>query len=150
MGFFDRFKKRVKEVVDETDLDALTVEATSQEVEEPVAETPTNPPPEEWDNITEIDIPAEENPPEDDDWDDWDEELEPQPQPSTTISKKERKQFERERKRKEKEKQQLAKKGYDVDQVTRPDGSRVDLHVMRSTTGRKLVEVEQAPRMSSG
>ncbi|MDE0707708.1 MAG: signal recognition particle-docking protein FtsY [Candidatus Poseidoniales archaeon] len=148
MGFFDRFKKRVKEVVDETDLDALTVESTSQEVEEPVAETPTNPPPEEWDNITEIDIPAEENPPEDDDWDDWDDELEPQP--STTISKKERKQFERERKRKEKEKQQLAKKGYDVDQVTRPDGSRVDLHVMRSTTGRKLVEVEQAPRMSSG
>ena len=58
--------------------------------------------------------------------------------------------MEREKKRKEKEKQKLAKKGYDVDQVIRPDGSRVDLHVMRSTTGRKLVEVEQAPRMSSG
>jgi len=58
--------------------------------------------------------------------------------------------LEREMKRKEKEKQKLVKKGFDVDQVTRPDGSRVDLHMMRSTTGRKLVEVEQAPRKSVG
>ena len=58
--------------------------------------------------------------------------------------------LEREKKRKEKEKKELTKKGYDVDQVTRPDGSRVDLHMMRSTTGRKLVEVEQAPRKSVG
>jgi len=148
MGFFDRFKKRVKEVVDETDLDALTVEADSQEAEEPIASPPTIPPLEEWDNISEIDVPVEETPPADDEWDEWDDE--PEPQPTTTTSKKERKQLERERKRKQKAKKQLAKKGYDIDQVTRPDGSRVDLHVMRSTTGRKLVEVEQAPRMSSG
>jgi len=146
MGFFDRFKKRVKEVVDETDLDALTAEAGTQEAEEV-----TTPPPEikeEWDNIVEIQAPIEESEPADDEWDDWDDE--PEPQPTTTLSKKERKLLEREKKRKEKEKQKLAKKGYDVDQVIRPDGSRVDLHVMRSTTGRKLVEVEQAPRMSSG
>ena len=146
MGFFDRFKKRVKEVVDETDLDALTAEAGTQEAEEV-----TTPPPEikeEWDNIVEIQAPIEESEPADDEWDDWDDE--PEPQPTTTLSKKERKLLEREKKRKEKEKQRLAKKGYDVDQVIRPDGSRVDLHVMRSTTGRKLVEVEQAPRMSSG
>ncbi len=148
MGFFDRFKKRVKEVVDETDLDALTVEADSQEAEEPIASPPTTPPQKEWDNISEIDVPVEEAPPADDEWDEWDDE--PEPQPTTTTSKKERKQLERERKRKQKAKKQLAKKGYDIDQVTRPDGSRVDLHVMRSTTGRKLVEVEQAPRMSSG
>ncbi|MDG1525406.1 MAG: signal recognition particle-docking protein FtsY [Candidatus Thalassarchaeaceae archaeon] len=146
MGFFDRFKKRVKEVVDETDLDALTAEVGTQEAEEV-----TTPPPEikeEWDNIVEIQAPIEESEPADDEWDDWDDE--PEPQPTTTLSKKERKLLEREKKRKEKEKQKLAKKGYDVDQVIRPDGSRVDLHVMRSTTGRKLVEVEQAPRMSSG
>jgi fused signal recognition particle receptor len=146
MGFFDRFKKRVKEVVDETDLDALTAEVGTQEAEEV-----TTPPPEikeEWDNIVEIQAPIEESEPADDEWDDWDDE--PEPQPTTTLSKKERKLLEREKRRKEKEKQKLAKKGYDVDQVIRPDGSRVDLHVMRSTTGRKLVEVEQAPRMSSG
>ena len=147
MGFFDRFKKRVKEVADETDMDALTAEEGTQEAEEAIAAAPTEPIDDEddWDDITEIEAPVEEQ--DDDDWDDWDDEPEPQP---TTLSKKERKLLEREKKRKEKEKRQLAKKGYDVDQVTRPDGSKVDLHMMRSTTGRKLVEVEQAPRMSSG
>ena len=150
MGFFDRFKKRVKEVVDETDLDELTAEEGTQEAEEAVAATtePTPQAEEEWDNIVEIEAPVEAQPSTDDDWDEWDDE--PEPLPAATISKKERKLLEREKKRKAKEKQKLAKKGYDVDQVTRPDGSRVDLHVMRSTTGRKLVEVEQAPRMSSG
>ena len=149
MGFFDRFKKRVKEVADETDMDALTAAEGSQEAEEAIASLPPEPieEVEEWDNLSEIEAPVEEQA-DDDDWDDWDDE--PEPQPTTTLSKKERKLLEREKKRKEKEKKQLAKKGYDVDQVTRPDGSKVDLHMMRSTTGRKLVEVEQAPRMSSG
>ena len=147
MGFFDRFKKRVKEVADETDMDALTAEEGTQEAEEAIATALPEPTDEEWDDITEIEAPVEEQA-EDDDWDDWDDE--PEPQPTATLSKKERKQLEREKKRKEKEKKQLAKKGYDIDQVTKPDGSRVDLHMMRSTTGRKLVEVEQAPRMSSG
>ena len=147
MGFFDRFKKRVKEVADETDMDALTAEEGTQEAEEAIAAAPPEPIEEEWDDITEIEAPVEEQA-DDDDWDDWDDE--PAPQPTTTLSKKERKQLEREKKRKEKKKKQLAKKGYDIDQVTKPDGSRVDLHMMRSTTGRKLVEVEQAPRMSSG
>ena len=148
MGFFDRFKKRVKEVVDDTDIDALTAEEGSEEAEEAMASITPTTPEEEWDDITEIETPIEETPPDEDEWDEWDDE--PEPMPSTTLSKKERKQLEREKKRKQKEKLKLAKKGYDVDQVIRPDGSRVDLHMMRSTTGRKLVEVEQAPRMSSG
>ena len=147
MGFFDRFKKRVKEVADETDMDALTAEEGTQEAEEAIATALPEPTEEEWDDITEIEAPVEEQA-EDDDWDDWDDA--PEPHPTATLSKKERKQLEREKKRKEKEKKQLAKKGYDIDQVTKPDGSRVDLHMMRSTTGRKLVEVEQAPRMSAG
>ena len=148
MGFFDRFRKRVKEVADDTDLDALTAEEGSEEAEQIITET-TPPVDEEWDDISEIETPVEEpEPTDDEDWDDWDDE--PEPLPTTTLSKKERKLLEREKKRKEKEKQKLAKKGYDVDQVTRPDGSKVDLHVMRSTTGRKLVEVEQAPRKSVG
>ena len=146
MGFFDRFKKRVKELADETDLDALTAEEGSKEAEEAIATT-TASFEEEWDDITQIEEPVE-VPTTDDDWDEWDDE--PELQPTATLSKKERKLLERERKRKEKEKKKLAKKGFDINQVTRPDGSRVDLHMMRSTTGRKLVEVEQAPRMSSG
>ncbi len=146
MGFFDRFKKRVKELADETDLDALTAEEGSEEAEEAIATTTTSFE-EEWDDITQIEEPVE-VPTTDDDWDEWDDE--PELQPTATLSKKERKLLERERKRKEKEKKKLAKKGFDINQVTRPDGSRVDLHMMRSTTGRKLVEVEQAPRMSSG
>ena len=146
MGFFDRFKKRVKELADETDLDALTAEEGSEEAEEAIATTPASFE-EEWDDITQIEEPVE-VPTTDDDWDEWDDE--PELQPTATLSKKERKLLERERKRKEKEKKKLAKKGFDINQVTRPDGSRVDLHMMRSTTGRKLVEVEQAPRMSSG
>ncbi|MEE2748003.1 MAG: signal recognition particle-docking protein FtsY [Candidatus Thermoplasmatota archaeon] len=147
MGFFDRFKKRVKEVVDDTDLDALTAEEGSEEAEKAIASTQIEPVEEEWDDISEI-TPEVTEESTDDEWDEWDDE--PEPIPSVTITKKERKQLEREKKRKEKEKQKLAKKGYDVDQVTRPDGSRVNLHMMRSTTGRKLIEVEQAPRMSSG
>ena len=148
MGFFDRFKKRVKEVVDDTDIDALTTADGSEERVKATHVTPPEEIQEEWDDIEEIESPIEESQPEEEDWDDWDDE--PDPLPSSTISKKERKQLEREKKRKEKEKQKLAKKGFDVDQVIRPDGSRVNLHVMRSTTGRKLVEVKQAPRMSSG
>ncbi len=147
MGFFDRFRKRVKEVVDDTDLDALTTEEDSEEAEQAIAET-TPPVEEEWNDLLEIEIPPEAPEPIEEEWDDWDDE--PEPLPAATLSKKERKLLEREKKRKQKEKQQLAKKGYDVDQVTRPDGSKVDLRVMRSTTGRKLVEVEQAPRKSVG
>ena len=152
MGFFDRFRKRVKEVADDTDLDELTAEEDSEEAAEAIAaaeklqESDDN----EWDDIEEIvAAPIEPIPEEpEDEWDDWDDE--PVTPISPTLSKKERKLAERELRRKEKEKKELAKKGYDVDQVIRPDGSRVDLHVMRSTTGRKLVEVEQAPRKSVG
>ena len=145
MGFFDRFRKRVQEVADETDFDELTTEEGTEEAPTP---PPSDVMEDEWDELNEIEPTTPVLPSDDDDWDDWDDE--PEPLPSTTISKKERKQLEREKKRKQKEKQKLAKKGFDVEQVTRPDGSRVDLHMMRSTTGRKLVEVQQAPRMSGG
>ncbi len=56
MGFFDRFRKRVKEVVDETDLDALTAEEGSEEAEQIITE-PTPPAEEESNEITEIEAP---------------------------------------------------------------------------------------------
>ncbi len=88
MGFFDRFKKRVQEVADETDLDALTAEEGTQEAEEAITSSLSLSVEEEWDDLTEIEEPVKEST-DDDDWDDWDEE--PEPQPSTTLSKKERK-----------------------------------------------------------
>ena len=131
MGFFDRFRKRVQEVADETDLDELTAEEGTEEAVEALRTTDSEPPQEVFESPEEIapepsPTDSEES---DDDWDDWDDE--PTLPPAPTLSKKERKQLEREKKRKEKEKKKLSKKGFDVDQVTRPDGSRVDLHMMR-------------------
>ena len=72
MGFFDRFRKRVKEVVDETDLDALTAEEGSEEAEQIITET-APPTVEESTESTEIEIPIEQSVSSgDDDWDDWD------------------------------------------------------------------------------
>ena len=147
MGLFDRFRSRVKEVAEETDLDGLTAEAGSDEAEEAIAAAEALQE-EEWDEVEQIQAPVEPTEPAEEEWDEWDDE--PEAPPAPTLTKKERKLAEREARRKEKERRALAKKGFDIDQVVRPDGSRVDLHVMRSTTGRKLVEVEQAPRKSIG
>jgi len=163
MGFFDKFRKRVKEVADDADIDALTADEESEEAAAAIAEgerlrekaqteeaaTPLNKDESdaEWDEIEAITAPQEAPEVEDDDWDDIDDS---EPVIISTLSKKQRKLLKREAKRKQKEKKILAAKGFDVDQVVRPDGSKVDLHIMRSTTGRQLVEVEQAPRASLG
>ncbi|GIS44419.1 MAG: hypothetical protein Ct9H90mP16_14890 [Candidatus Poseidoniales archaeon] len=39
MGFFDRFRKRVQEVADETDLDELTAEEGTEEAVEALTTT---------------------------------------------------------------------------------------------------------------
>lgn len=171
MGFFDRFKKKVKEVAESTDLESLTAEEGSDEAEKAIAsgeqlraqrappppstETPSQAPTstseddesDDWDDLSTLDeiTPSEV----DDEWDDWDDEPVAAPIPKG-IDKKERKRLERAAKAAKKEKERLKKKGFDVDQEVRPEGSRVDLHIMRSTTGRKLVEVKSAPRGSSG
>jgi fused signal recognition particle receptor len=162
VGFFDRFKKRVKEVAEETDLDSLTVEEDSDEAQEalakreqhlqqqaaPVDMITTAPSTEdEWESVEELDAisPIQEE----EEWDDWDDDPIAEPI-SPSIDKKERKRLEKAAKEAKKERKRLKKQGYDIDQELRPDGSRVDLHVMRSTTGRKLVEVKNAPRGSTG
>ena len=69
MGFFDRFRKRVKEVADDTDLDALTAEEGSEEAEQTISEISSPTEEEEWDDISEIEAPVDEpEPTEDDDW----------------------------------------------------------------------------------
>ena len=113
MGFFDRFRKRVKEVAEDTDLESLTVEEDSAEgIEALATPTPSDQVEEDWDNIEEIEAPVE-IADQEEDWDDWDEEPETPAAPS--ISKKERKRIEREKRQREKEKKKLAKKGIDID-----------------------------------
>ncbi len=145
MGLFDRFKKRVKEVAEEIDSDALT--ANEESAEGKAALEASNPADEEWeDDVFEaqeelpevIDTPSS-----DDDWDDWDDEEEDIVLP-VQISKKERKRLEKLEKQRQKE---LKKRKATM--VAKPKGSRVDLSMMRTTTGRQLVEVKATPRGSS-
>jgi len=155
MGLFDRFRK----VAEVTDTEALSAAAESDEAKqalqnaqqqapqpEPVEEI-SNQPDDDWDDLEEevvSEITGEE-----DDWDDFDEEEEialP-----VELTKVQRKLLEREKKvaeKTEKARQKEIKKRGGVEQA-RPQGSRVDLSMMRTTTGRKLVSVESAPKGSS-
>ena len=144
MGLFDRFKKRVQEVAEEVDSEALTADADSQagkaaiEVSKHIEE--------DWEEDIEEEIIEEEPQVEaaDDDWDDWDDEEEDEIQLPVVMSKKERKRLEKLEKQRQKE-----LKRRKAITVAKPKGSRVDLSMMRTTTGRQLVEVKSAPRGSS-
>ena len=161
MGLFDRFRKRVHEVAEETDGDALSVEATSDEAQallqqpdDAPVEAPMQPSPQvgpedddDWDDVDEE--PTQTAPQDDDDdWDTWDDD---EPVAPVHLTKKERKFLERqqkERKKREAKAKKAMKKRGAVD-VARPQGSKVDLSMMRTTTGRQLVQVAQAPKGSS-
>ena len=144
MGLFDRFKKRVQEVAEEVDSDALTADADSQEGKAAIEVSKHIE--EDWEEDIEDDPVAEEPQVEsvDDDWDDWDDEEEDDIQLPVVMSKKERKRLEKLEKQRQKE-----LKRRKATTVAKPKGSRVDLSMMRTTTGRQLVEVKSAPRGSS-
>jgi fused signal recognition particle receptor len=143
MGLFDRFKKRVKEVAEEVDSDALTAVDDSEEgiaaieTSHHIEEDWEQEDPEE-DLVESI---SSETP--DDDWDDWDDEEDDIELP-VVVSKKERKRLEKLEKQRVKE-----LKRRKATMIAKPKGSRVDLSMMRTTTGRQLVEVKATPRGSS-
>ena len=157
MGLFDRFRK----VAEVTDTEALSAEAESTEAQQALQNAkqqiqPTQPEPveevithqeDDWDDLDQEVV--SEAADEDDDWDDFDDEEEialP-----VELTKAQRKLLEREKKaaeKAEKARQKEMKKRGGVEQA-RPQGSRVDLAMMRTTTGRKLVSVESAPKGSS-
>ena len=133
MGLFNRFRRRVKETVDASDAEGMLADEGSEEAEaalrerEAVQTQPTST------------LPAEAPTPSEDDWEDpeddeepaaddgWDEpeddwELPEEEAPPAPAPKPRRKA---------------------------PVASKVELRMMRSTTGRQLVEVAQAPRGSS-
>lgn len=142
MGLFDRFKKRVKEVAEEVDSEALTAVEDS---EEGIAAIETSRHIEEdWEEETFEEEFEEPTPSEsqDDDWDDWDDEDDIEL--PVVVSKKERKRLEKLEKQRAKE-----LKRRKATTIAKPKGSRVDLSMMRTTTGRQLVEVKSTPRGSS-
>ena len=177
MGLFDKFRKRVIEVVEEADTDALSAKEDSaealeainqlqehQETQSQLANQPKQ--------VEQEDLPVEQD--EEDFWDEEvEEEEEPEEQASTSdnenkfdddweefdddeviipqqLSRKERKRQQRGKKSQIKaakaHKKAMRKRG--AVEVARPKGSNVDLSMMRTTTGRQLVEVKQAPKGS--
>ena len=154
MGLFDKFRKRIHEVADEADGDALSVEASSPEAETivpvpepPMVEASTD---DEWDDLDDLPEhePVEAVEETDDDWETWDDD---EPMSTAHLTKKERKLLERQQREQERQeaKAKKAMKRRGAVEVARPQGSKVDLAMMRTTTGRQLVEVQQAPRGSS-
>ena len=161
MGLFDRFRKRVNEVAEQTDADALSADANTAEAQAALAAAEQMaaraPPPrqpvfepqpqaeDEWEDLEE-DEPT--NPTASEDWDDWEEEeIIELPR---HLSRRERKLLDKakkaEDKRERQQKKELKKRG--AVEVARPQGSKVDLSMMRTTTGRQLVEVAAAPKGS--
>jgi len=147
MGLFDRFKKRVNDVVNDTDADALSAEADSAEGRAALEAVPQVD--DDWDDLDALDepvLPATND--SEDEWDDWDDD---EPVVTQALTRKERKLLERQKRDQKKAEQQAMKamkKRGGVEQA-RPKGSRVNLSMMRTTTGRQLVEVAPVPRGSS-
>ncbi len=160
MGLFDRFRK----VAEVTDADALSADEQSEEAQKALQDAqqpaPPNPQIEEveeeisddddWDDIDEFEEEtSQQSDSEDDDWDDFDEEEEiALPVELTRAQKKLLERQKKDAQKAEKMRQKELKKRGAVEQA-RPKGSRVDLAMMRTTTGRKLVSVESAPKGSS-
>jgi len=167
MGLFDRFKRRVKEVAEEVDTDSLTVGEDSEEALEIISSKQQVRDFDDYEEQPEPDVQASQSiTTDDDDWEVFDEDGEPQPPTSDDdwedfddedeyipqqLSRKEKKRLQREQKQLEKAKKAYEKsmKKRGATEVARPAGSKVDLSMMRTTTGRKLVEVAQAPKGST-
>lgn len=168
MGLFDRFRSRVAEVASETNADELSVDADSIEAQAAVkAATPPSPQPassfqeevelpqtkekrreDEWEDLEALDVAEDTSQSESDEWDDFDEEEDVSL--PIELSRKEKKRLQKieksESKRMKKQRKDMEKRGA-VEQA-RPTGSNVDLSMMRTTTGRQLVSVKNAPKGS--
>ena len=177
MGLFDKFRKRVIEVVEEADTDALSAKEDSAEALEAINQLQEHKETQSQLANQPKQVEQEDLPVEQDEEEFWDEEVEeeeePEEQASTSdnenkfdddweefdddeviipqqLSRKERKRQQREKKSQIKaakaHKKAMRKRG--AVEVARPKGSNVDLSMMRTTTGRQLVEVKQAPKGS--
>ena len=148
MRLFDRFRKRVKEVADDVVDGDLFSEVDSVEARE-ATETGQALRAERAERAAQSEATATEGPLEippapsepssspasDDDDDDWDDDWDGPPAPAPDLSRRGRRK---------------AAPATPAPTAVRPVGSRVDLRVDRSTTGRRLVSITSAPRGSAG
>ena len=155
LGLFDKFRKKVRDATSEINSDDISAEEGSDEATaainqhlettEPEMETIDD----DWEEIDETEeLVLPEN--SDDEWDDWDDEEEytlP-----TKLTRREKKILasaaKKEAAKKKAAAKELKKRG--GKEVKRLAGSKVDLHMMRTTTGRQLVEVKAAPTGGMG
>ena len=79
MGLFDRFKKRVNEVIDETDIEKISTDSDSEEAKEIIENVVENSQSgDEWEDLEDFDeqhLEVEKND-SDDDWEDFDDDFE--------------------------------------------------------------------------
>jgi fused signal recognition particle receptor len=156
MGLFDKFRKKVQHAASEVDTDALSAEEGSEEATEAIGQQqPIDPPAipvseDEWEEIDDsekLELPSQEK---EEEWEDWNEEDDYSLPTKPTRKEKKvlAKQAKRENIQRKANTKELKKRGgMDVDRLA---GSKVDLHMMRTTTGRQLVEVKAAPAGGSG
>ena len=154
MGLFDRFRSRVRDAAEQIDVEQMLASEDTEEAQQAIKKASVMHSVEEseegWEEEVEY-APVEQPESQDDDWDDWDEdEQQPATVPSRLMTKKEQKilaRMQKEQLKAEKKKQKTLKKRGAVE-VSRPRGSKVDLSMMRTATGRQLVEIKQAPKGS--
>lgn len=160
MGLFDKFRKKVRDAASEVDSEELSAEEGSEEAiaaishqkeqiesTTPIAKIQTETFEEDeddwedFDEDEELELPSNKE----DDWDDW-EDGEEYTLP-TKLTRKEKKILAKEAKKDAARKKALEKemKKRGAKEVKRLAGSKVDLHMMRTTTGRQLVEVKTTP-----
>ena len=161
MGLFDKFRKKVRKAAEEVDTESLSAEEGSEDAEQALSQHEefsklrTHVPAyktqpgfdeeddewEDFDDDEELELPKNSE----DEWDEWEEEdsyILP-----TRLTRKERKIIAKEAKkeasRKKAQQKEMKKRG--AKEVKRLAGSKIDLHMMRTTTGRQLVEVKSSP-----
>jgi len=155
MGLFDKFRKKVQDAAAEADTDSLSAEEGTEEAlaaidhQQKSISSIQEEPEEDWeefDEDEELQLPDTQ----DDEWDEWDED-ETYTLP-IKLTRREKKILAKNAKKENKKKKADAKerKKRGGKEVARLAGSKVDLHMMRTTTGRQLVEVKAAPTGGKG
>ena len=147
MGLFDKFRKKINSAVETVDTDSLT------EGEEPLEQPPssvdqTPQVEEEWEEFDEDEELVLKN--QDDEWEEWEDEEVEYTLP-TKLSRKEKRAIDKATKKaasiERAKKKEMKRRG--AKEISRLDGSKVDLHMMRTTTGRQLVEIQSTPKGST-
>ena len=147
MGLFDKFRKKINSAVETVDADSLT--KGEEPLEQPPSSVEQTPQvEEEWEEFDEDEELVLKN--QDDEWEEWEDEEVEYSLP-TKLSRKEKRAIDKAAKKaasiERAKKKEMKRRG--AKEISRLDGSKVDLHMMRTTTGLQLVEIKYAPKGST-